>query len=83
MSPFSAEQTPAEIQAYLEREARRRRDAENAPAVDALARGLAFADGPGPDDDEEQETPTLADDPALDDVLESISRVQRDLNTLN
>ena len=36
-----------------------------------------------PDDEEEEEGPTLIDDPAFDEALETIARMTRDLNARN
>ena len=83
MSPFSPEQTSPEIEAFMQREARRRLHEAAAPALDALSRGMAFADGPGPDEDEDDEGPTLIDDPTFDETLETIARIKRDISSQN
>ena len=82
MSPFSPDTPSAEIDAFMQREARRRQEEAHAPALSALQRGVAFADGPGPDDDDADE-PTLIEDPAVEETLEALAQVERKRQLLN
>lgn len=66
---------PDDISRFLEREAARRRQAVEDVAIEALKRGIAFAEGPDDSDSDDDEEISWLDNPAFERALKEFALI--------